>query len=115
MGRKYNRQKKSQGGDRGNQYVAKDQNDTLPTADKLAAEADELMAGIRAAQPVGGRPRMGEEKPTQLVVEVDRSERETAHKVAEVFNTNRRSKGSTVNPHRQAAQPARQELHTPSR
>ena len=52
MGRKYNRQKKSQGGDRGNQYVAKDQNDTLPTADKLAAEADELLDGIRAAVEV---------------------------------------------------------------
>lgn len=38
LGRKYNRQKKSQGGDRGNQYVAKDQNDTLPTADKLAVQ-----------------------------------------------------------------------------
>lgn len=38
LGRRYNRQKKAQGGDRGNQYVAKDQIDTLPTADKLAQQ-----------------------------------------------------------------------------
>lgn len=37
-GRRYNRTKKLQGGDHGNQYVAKDQNDTLPTADRLAVE-----------------------------------------------------------------------------
>lgn len=37
-GRRYNRAKKARGGDRGNQYVAKDQNDTLPTADRLAKE-----------------------------------------------------------------------------
>lgn len=55
----------------------------------VAVEADELIAAIRAAQPVGGRPRAGEEKPTQLIVEVSRSDRETAHKAAEVFNTNR--------------------------
>ena len=55
----------------------------------VAVEADELMAWIRAAQPVGGRPRMGEEKPRQLIAEVSADENKTAHKVAEVFNTNR--------------------------
>ena len=55
----------------------------------VAVQAEELMAAIRDAQPKGGRPSSSDEKPTQLVVEVDRSERETAHKVAEVFNTNR--------------------------
>lgn len=32
--------KNNRGGDHGNQYVAKDQIDTLPTADRLAAEYD---------------------------------------------------------------------------
>jgi N6-adenosine-specific RNA methylase IME4 len=38
IGRRYNREKNQRGGDRGNQYVAKDQIDTLPTADRLADE-----------------------------------------------------------------------------
>lgn len=54
----------------------------------VAVEADELIAAIRAAQPVGGRPRAGEEKPAQLIAPV-KDERSTAHKAAEVFNTNR--------------------------
>lgn len=55
----------------------------------VAVEADELISGIRAMQPAGGRPRKEEEKPTQQIVEVPRAERETAHKAAELFNTNR--------------------------
>ena len=38
LGRRYNRMKKAQGGDHGNQYVATRQSDGLPTADRLAAE-----------------------------------------------------------------------------
>lgn len=38
IGRRYNREKERRGGDRGNQYVAKDQIDTLPTADRLSDE-----------------------------------------------------------------------------
>ncbi len=37
---------------------------------------------------MGGRPRAGEEKPAQLIAPV-KDERSTAHKAAEVFNTNR--------------------------
>lgn len=52
IGRRYNRQKKAQGGDRGNQYVAKDQIDTLPTADKLAAEYGVSPATVKRAGQV---------------------------------------------------------------
>lgn len=52
LGRRYNRQKKSQGGDRGNQYVAKDQIDTLPTADRLAAEYGVSPATVKRAGAV---------------------------------------------------------------
>jgi hypothetical protein len=50
LGRRYNRTKKPQGGDHGNQHVAKDQNDPLPnTAAKektiKAKASDEVKAG----------------------------------------------------------------------
>ena len=89
----------------------------------VAAEADELLDGIRAAVEV---QRLAKQKanavnqysePSDNLLSEPKDEHETkaATKAAELFNTNRRSKGSTVNPHRQAAQPVRQELHTPSR
>ena len=80
----------------------------------IAAEAEELMAAIaeEAAKKKGGRPKKDDhwpchhcggshpigdnpchkpetEKPTQKIVEVSRTEKETAHKAAELFNTNR--------------------------
>lgn len=50
LGRRYNRMKGRQGGDHGNQYVAKDQNDTLPNvAAKLAAEHAVSEATVKRA------------------------------------------------------------------
>ena len=95
----------------------------IRTDTAVAAEADELLDGIRAAVEV---QRLAKQKanavnqysePSDNLLSEPKDEHETkaATKAAELFNTNRRSKGSTVNPHRQAAQPVRQELHTPSR
>lgn len=55
----------------------------------VAVQAEELMSAIRNAQPKGGRPSSVGEKPRQLIAEVSPDENKTAHKVAEVFNTNR--------------------------
>lgn len=49
LGRRFNRAKKPHGGDRGNQYVAKDQNDPLPTAEKLANEYNVSPATVKRA------------------------------------------------------------------
>jgi hypothetical protein len=63
LGRRYNRTKKAQGGDHGNQHVAKDQNDPLPnTAAKLAtqhgvSEATVKRAG-KLAEAVEARPEI---------------------------------------------------------
>lgn len=58
----------------------------------VAVEADELIAGIRAAVEAERRAKISEaraDETTQLIVESGRSEREAAHKAAELFNTNR--------------------------
>ena len=52
----------------------------------VAVQADELMQSIRDAQPVNQYTRA--EVPEQLIAPA-KDERSTAHKVAEVFNTNR--------------------------
>lgn len=50
LGRRYNRTKKPQGGDHGNQHVAKDQNDPLPnTAAKLATQHGVSEATVKRA------------------------------------------------------------------
>ena len=50
LGRRYNRTKKSQGGNHGNQHVAKDQNDPLPnTAAKLATQHGVSEATVKRA------------------------------------------------------------------
>ena len=50
VGRRYNRVKKAKGGDHGNQYTPKDQNDTLPnTAAKLATEYGISEATVKRA------------------------------------------------------------------
>ena len=49
LGRRYNRVKNNRGGDHGNQYVAKDQIDTLPTADRLAVEYGVSPATVKRA------------------------------------------------------------------
>ena len=57
----------------------------------IAVEAEEIMGALKkeVAKNVGGRPRASDEKPTQKVVEVSRSQRESSTKAAELFNTNR--------------------------
>lgn len=58
----------------------------------VAVEADDLMAGIREAVEASRRAKQAASQAgpiTQLIVEQPRSESESSHKVAEVFNTNR--------------------------
>lgn len=56
----------------------------------IAVEAEDLLDAIKKAQDKGGRPRKEDEKPPQKIVEDSkRQDRETAHKAAEAFNTNR--------------------------
>ena len=52
LGRIYNREKKAQGaekGGRGNQHVVKVQNDTLPTAERIAAQHGVSPATVKRA------------------------------------------------------------------
>lgn len=53
----------------------------------VAAEAEEIIEAIRAANPVG-RPRNDAEETSQLIDEYP-NDRRTDAKVAETFNTNR--------------------------
>lgn len=59
----------------------------------VAADYEDLIKAIReeVAKNVGGRPKKDDEKPPQKIAEVSKAkeERETAHKVAQLFNTNR--------------------------
>ena len=58
----------------------------------VAVEADELLASIRAGVEAERRAKQAASQAgaiTQLIVEQPRSESETAHKAAELFNTNR--------------------------
>ena len=64
LGRRYNRAKGSRGGDHGNQHVAKDQSDTLPTAQALSGqygvgEATVKRAG-KFAEDVDSTPELKE-------------------------------------------------------
>ena len=63
----------------------------------IAVEAEEILAVIaetvaREAKP--GRPKASEKKPGQLIVPISKDEHatKTAHKAAELFNTNRTKK-----------------------
>ncbi len=53
----------------------------------IAAEADEIIDAIR--KEAEQRMLLGKTDPTQLIVEGNRTDNETASKVAELFNTNR--------------------------
>lgn len=49
---------------------------------------DEYRKAVEAMRPKIGRPKMVEETP-QIIVEINRSERETDHKLAKANGTNR--------------------------
>ncbi len=56
--------------------------------EKLDDEYRKAVEAIADAQSKGGRPKK-DEKPPQIIVEVNRSERETDHKLAKANGTNR--------------------------
>jgi len=56
--------------------------------EKLDEEYRKAVEAIADAQSKGGRPKK-DEKPPQIIVEVNRSERETDHKLAKANGTNR--------------------------
>jgi hypothetical protein len=49
---------------------------------------EEYRKAVEAMRPKFGRPKK-DEKPPQIIVEVNRSERETDHKLAKANGTNR--------------------------
>jgi hypothetical protein len=60
----------------------------VDAVEKLDDEYRKAVEAIADAQPKGGRPKK-DEKPPQIIVEVNRSERETDHKLAKANGTNR--------------------------
>ena len=66
------------------------QHQPVQKIEQVSVEADALLKAIAAEAPKGGRPKTtGQEKPTQKIEQVSRNEKATAHKAAELFNTNR--------------------------